>query len=168
MFLKYQFTICVDKSIPMSHLLPLITLTWVFDSLYYITLYWVSIIFILVTLYLAEKYPSKFGGRYLDFLKRNSSSDAFNQYCGNPWSALKAAIKNPEFIKVAFENGVGKGIVGTGGVLLGEHALHKAKLGQIYEYSVEKSMNSGVHPSGKPFLYKPNGPSILEQLVKHK
>jgi hypothetical protein len=53
---------------------------------------------------------------------------------GNPWKALKAAIKNPEFIKVAVKHGAGKLITGTGVALASEHTLHKAKVGQLYEW----------------------------------
>ena len=165
MFLKYQFTICVQPNIPSSHLVPLSLLTCVFNSLYYIALYWVSILYILSTLYIAEKFPNSFGSWYLNFLKRHSSAESFDKYCGNPWGALKAAIKNPEFIKVAVKNGAGKAIVGTGAALATEHTMHKAKVGQIYEYQADKYINNGQHSSGKPFSFKPNGPSILENLT---
>jgi hypothetical protein len=168
LFLKYQFSICVDSVIPLSHALPLVLLTCIFDSLYYISIYWVSIIYILTTVYLAETFPNSFGARYIAFLKRHSSIEIFNKYCGNPWSALKTAIQNPEFIKIAAKNGVGKGIKATGLGLAGEHLIHKSKVGQVYEYQVEKSLNNGKHPSGKPFFFKPNGPSILEKCVGRK
>jgi len=167
MFLKYQFTICVEPKIPSSHLIPLSLLTYVFNSCYYIALYWVSILYILLTLYIAEKFPNTFGSWYLSFLKRHSSTEAFDKYCGNPWGALKAAIKNPEFINVATKNGVGKAIVGAGAALVTGHAIHTAKVDQIYEYQMEKYMNSDQHPSGKPFSFKPtNGPSILEKIIE--
>jgi hypothetical protein len=165
MFLKFQFTICVQPNIPFSHLIPLSLLTCVFDSLYYIALYWASILYILSTLYIAEKFPNSFGSWYLNFLKRHSSIEAFDKYCGNPWGALKVAIKNPEFIKVAVQNGAGKAIVGTGAALATEHTMHKAKVGQIYEYQMDKFINKGQHSSGKPFTFKPNGSSILENLT---
>jgi len=165
MFLKYQFSICVEPKIPLSHLIPLSLLTCLFDSLYYITIYCISISYILFTLYIAEKFPNSFGSKYLNFLKRHSSTEAFEKYCGNPWSALKAAIKNPEFIKVAVQNGVGKAIVGTGAALATEHTFHKAKIGQIYEYKIDQYMNDGTHSSGKPFSFKPNGPSIVEKFI---
>lgn len=165
MFLKFQFTICVQPNIPSSHLIPLSLLTCVFDSLYYIALYWASILYILSTLYIAEKFPNSYGSWYLNFLKRHSSIEAFDKYCGNPWGALKVAIKNPDFIKVAVQNGAGKAIVGTGAVLATEHTMHKAKIGQIYEYQMDKFINKGQHSSGKPFTFKPNGSSILENLT---
>ena len=165
MFLKYQFTVCVKTKIPSSHLILLSLLTCVFDSFYYIALYWVSILYIISTLYIAEKFPNSFGSWYLSFLKRHSSTEAFDKYCGNPWGALKAAIKNPEFIKIAAKNGAGKAIVGTGAALVTEHTLHKGKVGQLYEYQMDKYMNDGQHSSGKPFSFKPNGPSILEKFT---
>jgi hypothetical protein len=165
MFLKYQFSICVEPKIPLSHLIPLSLLTCIFGSLYYITIYWISISYILSTLYLAEKFPNSFGSKYLNFLKRHSSTEAFEKYCGNPWGALKAAIKNPEFIKVAAQNGVGKLITGTGVALATEHTFHKAKVGQIYEYKMDQYMNGGKHSSGKPFSFKSNGPSIVEKFT---
>ena len=164
-FLEYQFSICVQPNIPSSHLISLSLLTGVFGSLRYIVLYWASIFYILSTLYIAEKFPNSFGFWYLNFLKRHSSSEAFDKYCGNLWGALKAAIKNPEFIKVAVKNGVGKAIAGTGVALATEDTMHKAKVGQIYEYQMDKFMNEGQHSSGKPFSFKPNGPSILEDLI---
>ena len=167
MFLKYQFTICcVESKAPISHLLPITFLTYVFDSLYYIIVYWISIIYVLTMLYLAAKvYPKTFGIRYLNFLKRHSSIDAFEKYCGNSWSALKAAINHPDFINVAVKNGIGKGIYVTGGALTTEHVLHKSKIGQVYQYQTEKYLNGGTHPSGKPFVFRPNGSSILDNLT---
>ena len=165
MFLKYQFSICVEPKIPLSHLIPLSLLTCIFDSLYYIAIYWISILYILSTLYLAEKFPNSFGSKYLSFLKHYSSAEAFEKYCGNSWGALKAAIKNSEFIKIATQNGAGKAITGTGVALATEHTLHKAKIGQIYEYKIDQYMNSGKHSSGKPFSFKSNGPSILEKFT---
>jgi len=79
--------------------------------------------------------------------------------------ALKAAIKNPEFIKVAAQHGIGKAITGTGVALATEHTFHKAKVGQLYEYKMDQYMNGGKHSSGKPFSFKPNGPSILEKVT---
>lgn len=165
MFLKYQFSICVESKIPLSHLIPLSLLTCIFDSLYYIAIYWISIVYILSTLYIAEKFPNSFGAKYLSFLKRHSSTEAFEKYCGNSWGALKAAIKNPEFIKVAAQNGAGKAITGTGVALATEHTFHKAKIGQIYEYKMDQYINDGKHSFGKPFSFKPNGPSILEKFT---
>jgi hypothetical protein len=89
MFLKYQFTICVEPKIPISHIIPLSILTCVFDSTYYLTLYWISILYILSTFVynIAEKFPDSFGYRYLNFFKRYSSTEAFEKYCGNPLAA---------------------------------------------------------------------------------
>jgi hypothetical protein len=165
MFLKYQFTICVEPQIPLSHLIFLSLMTYIFDSFYYIAVYWISIFYIISTLYIAEKFPDSFGSWYLSFLKRHSSTEVFKKYCGNPWAALKVAIKNPEFIKVAVENGVGKAAAGAGAAIVTEHTLHKAKVGQIYEYKMDQFMNGGKHSSGKPFSFKPNGPSILEKVT---
>ena len=167
-FLKYQFTICVEKSIPFSHLLPITLLTYIFGSFYYIGIYWVSIIFILSNIYLSEKFPGSFGKRYLSFLKCHSSDEGFNKYCGNPFGAIKAAIKNPEFIKVAAQNGVGKAVVGTGAALATEHMMHKAKVGQLYEYYADKWVNDNIHSSKQPFKFKPNGPSILDKFIGRK
>jgi hypothetical protein len=116
-------------------------------------------------LYLAEKFPDSFGRRYLNFLKRHSSTEAFENYCGNSWGALKAAIKNPEFIKVLAKNGAGKAIAGTGIAIATEHTLHSAKVGQIYEYKVDQLINGGKHSSGKPFAFNPNGPSLLDKIA---
>ena len=165
MFLKYQFSICVKTKMPLDHLIPLSLLTCIFNSPHYIIIYWISILYILFTLYLAEKLPNSFGSKYLSFLKRHSSTEAFEKYCGNPWSALKAAIKNPEFIKVAAQNGGVKAVTTTGIALATEHTLHKMKPGQIYEYTMDEYINDGKHSSGKPFSFKPNGPSILEKLT---
>jgi len=160
MFLKYQFSICVEPKIPLSHLILLFLLTCIFNSLYYIAIYWISILYILSTLYIAEKFPNLFGSKYLSFLKHHSSTEAFEKYCGNPWGAFKAAIKNPEFIKVAVQNGAGKAITGTGVAFATEHIFHKAKVGQIYEYKMDQCINGG-----KPFNFKPNGPSIVEKFT---
>jgi len=165
MFLKYQFSICVEPKIPLNHLIPLSLLTCIFDSLYYIIIYWISILYIVFTLYIAEKFPDSFGSKYLSFLKCHSSPEAFNKYCGNPWGALKAAIKNPEFVKVIAKNGIGKAVVGTGVAIATEHTFHKAKIGQIYEYKVDQYMNDGQHSSGKPFSFEPNGSSILDKVT---
>jgi ribosomal protein L16 len=162
MFLKYQFTICVRPNIPASHLVPLCLLTYLFDSLYYISLYCVSILYILSTFYLAEKFPNSFGSWYVNFLKRNSSTENFNKYCGNPFSALKAAIKHPEIVKVIFKNGGSKAVAGVGAIAVFEHTMHKAKVGQIWEYQMEKHLNGGNSPD-EPFKFKPNGPSMVEK-----
>jgi hypothetical protein len=165
MFLKYQFTICVEPKIPLNHLIPLILLTCIFGSLRYAVVYCMSILYIIFTIYVAEKFPDSFGSKYLNFLKRHSSPEAFKRYCGNPWQAIKTAIKNPEFLKVIFQNGAGKAIAGTGTVVVAEHTLHKAKVGQIYEYQMDKYMNGGKHSSNKPFEFRPNGPSIIDKFT---
>ena len=159
MFLKYQFTICVEPKIPLSHFIPLSLLTCIFDSFYYIEVYWISIF------YIAEKFPDSVGSRYLSFLKHNSSTEVFAKYFGNPWGVLKVAITNPEFIDVAAQNGVGKAITGTEAALVIEHTYHKAKVGQIYKYKRDHYMNGGKHSSCKLFSFKPNGPSILEKVT---
>ena len=100
-----------------------------------------------LTIYLSEKFPSSLGARYLRFLKVNSSPEVFNKYCGNPWSALKTLIKNPDFIKVAAKNGGGKFLAGTGAAVVAEHTIHNAKLGQIFEYEIDKYINNGYHSS---------------------
>ena len=68
-------------------------------------------------------------------------------------------------MKIIFKNGAAKGIAATGVGLATEHTLHKAKIGQIYEYKVDQAMNNGKHSSGKDFSFKPNGPSVLEKAV---
>jgi hypothetical protein len=168
MFLKYQFTVCTEPNIPSSHYIPLSLLTCAFGSLYYIVLYGLSISYILLTVYISDKFPDSFGSRYLSFLKRYSSPEAFKKYCGNPFSALKAAIKNPEFIKVVVKNGGSKIIVGAGVGLAAEHTAHKLKLGQIYEYQADKFLNNDKHSSGQPFSFKPNGSSLLEKSLQKK
>jgi len=117
-------------------------------------------------LYIAEKFPNLFGAKYLSFLKRHSSTEAFEKYCGNHWGALKAAIKNPEFIKVAAQNGAGKAITGTVIALATEHTFHYAKIDQIYEYKMKEYLNEGKHTSADPFDFKPNGPSLLDKVFK--
>ena len=168
MFLQYQLTICVDTRIPFTHLIPLSLLTCVFNSLYCIKIYAVSVLYIVLTVCLAETFPNSFGRVYLSFLKRHSSPEVFNKFCGNTYEALKLAIKNPKFLKAIAQNGGGKLVVATGMGLVGEHTAHKLKLGQIYEYQVDKFMNGGQHSSGQPFSFKPNGPSMLENVVKGK
>ena len=162
MFLKYQFSICVESKTPFSHLISLSLLTCIFDSLYYIAIYWISILY---TLYIAEKFPNSFGFKYLSFLKHHSSTEAFEKYCDNSWGALKAAIKNPKFIEVAVQNGANKAITSTGVALATERIFHKAKVGQIYEYKMDQYINGGKHSSGKPFSFKPNGQSIIEKFT---
>uniref|UniRef100_UPI003001D417 hypothetical protein n=1 Tax=Cocconeiopsis kantsiensis TaxID=3082010 RepID=UPI003001D417 len=165
MFLKYQFTICVEPKTPLSHAIPLSLLTSVSGSKYYLVLYGISIFYVLSMLYIAQIFPDSFGSKYLNFLKRHSSVEAFEKYCGNPWGVLKAAINNPEFIKVAAKNGAGKLVTCTGAAVVSEHVFHKAKLGQIYEYKMDQYMNNGLHSSGQPFEFKPNGPSILDNIT---
>jgi hypothetical protein len=150
MFLKYQFTVCTEPTIPSSHYIPLSLLTCAFDSLYYISLYAISISYILLTVCVSDQFPDSFGSWYLSFLKRHSSPEAFKKYCGNPFQALKASIKNPEFAKVVFKNGGGKVIVGAGVGLAVDHGAHKF-------------LNNGKHSSGQPFSFKDNGPSLLER-----
>ena len=114
---------------------------------------------------MVEKIPL-FKFWYLNFLKRNSSSEIFENYMGNT-GAIKSAIVagRPEYLKILFKNGAMK-IVAAGGVaLVAEHAIHKAKVGQIYEYKVDQIMNDGKHSSEKPFSFKDNGPSILEKYI---
>ena len=159
MFLKYQFSICVKPKIPLS------LLTCIFDSLYYSVIYWISSLYILSTLYIAEKFPNSFGSKYLTFLKRHSSTEAFEKYSGNPWGALKAAIKSPKFIKIAVQNRAGKVISSTEVTFATGHTYHNAKIGQIYEYKMDQYVNDGKHSYGKPFNFKPNGSSIIEKFT---
>jgi hypothetical protein len=168
MFLKYQYTVCVEPRIPSSHLIPLTLLTCLFDSAYYVTVYCVSIVYIVLTIFLAEQFPKSFGTWYLDFLKRNSSDANFEKYCGNPFGVLKAAIKNPEFVKGVMKSGGGKVILGTVGAFGVEHSIHHAGLGQMFKYKADVYMNNGLHSSGQPFSFKPNGPSIIDQFVGRK
>jgi hypothetical protein len=165
-FLKYQFTICTEPNLPLSHVIPLFVLSCIVGSGYYIALYWVSILFILSTLHLADMFPDSFGSKYLSFLKRHSSTEAFEKYCGNPWGALKATMKDPErFLSIATKYGLHKVIVSTGLIIAGEHSLHQSKVGQIYEYKMDEYLNGGKHSSGKPFSFKPNGQSILDKVI---
>lgn len=83
----------------------------------------------------------------------------------NSWGAIKTAIKHHDFINVIAKNGAAKFIAGTAVVITAEHSLHKAKIGQLYEYETDKYMNGGDHSSGKKFSFKPNGPSILEKVT---
>ena len=145
MFLKYQYTICVESTIPLSRLIYLSCLISIFNSKYYITLYWLSILYILCTIYLIEKFPTLFGSWYLNFFKRNSSTKSFEKYCDNFLGVIKAAIKNPEFFKIASKNSVDKTLVAAVVGLATEHTLHKAKVGQIYEYEMDKFINKGKH-----------------------
>nr|WPV72387.1 NADH dehydrogenase subunit 11a [Navicula sp.] len=168
MFLKYQFTVCTEPKIPFSHCIPLSLLTCIFNSFYYIGLYGLSILYILLTLYLSQKFSDSFGSWYLNFLKSHSSTEAFNKYCGNPCSALKVAVKNPEFVKTIFKNGGGKVVAGTGVALVTEHTMHQLKFGQIYDYKMDQYMNGGKHSSGQPFSLKHNGPSLLKSLFQKK
>ena len=165
MFLKYQYFINVELKIPFSHLIPLFLLTCIFDSFYYIVFYWVSILYTLSTLYIAEKFSDSFGSKYLSFLKRHSSTKVFEKYCGNPWKAIKTTVKNFEFIKVAVRNKAGKAITGAGVAFVFEHTFHKAKVCQLYEYKMDQYMNGNKHSFGKPFSFKPNGTSILEKVI---
>lgn len=141
MFLKYQFIICVEPKIPTSHLVVITLFTCIFHSLYCLMLYWVSIIFIITIFYLSEKYPNTIGAYYISFLKKHSSQEVFNKYCGNPLEIIKASlgfmktgIQNPEIVKTVSKNGAGKLISGSVAALGVEHTIHKIKLGQIYEY----------------------------------
>lgn len=136
-FLKYQKTICVEPNLPLSHLVPLTFLTCVFSSYYYLTIYTISIFYIILTIYLSEKFPNSFGAYYIKFLERNSSPDVFKKYCGNPFGTLKSMIQNPEFVKIIAKNGASKVIAATGLGLATEHTIHKAKIGQIYEYKLD-------------------------------
>jgi hypothetical protein len=154
---------------PVSHIVPLLLMTSTINSPYYIAIYVLSIIYIITTIFLTEKFPNSFGTRYINFLRDHSSSKAFNMYCGNPLIALKGALPEPEFLKIIFKNGAGKAIVGTGAGLAVEHTLHKVKIGQIYEYKLDSYLNNGKHSSDKqPFSFKDNGPSLLEKFMDRK
>ena len=164
MFLKYQCTVCTETNAPLSHVIPIFLLTWIVGSFKYMAIYIVSILYILLTVYLTHKFPDSFGSRYISFLKRHSSPEAFKKYCGNPLETLKTIIKNPEFINVVMKNGFGKIINCVGVGLALEHSVHELGVTQVYRYKTEQYMNGGQHPSGQPFTYKPNGPSVLESL----
>lgn len=145
---------------PVSHIVPLLLVTSTINSPYYIAIYVLSIIYIITTIFLTEKFPNSFGTRYINFLRDHSSSKAFNMYCGNPLIALKGALPEPEFLKIIFKNGAGLAV---------EHTLHKVKIGQIYEYKLDSYLNNGKHSSNKqPFSFKDNGPSLLEKFMDRK
>jgi Cytochrome C and Quinol oxidase polypeptide I len=82
-FLKYQYTVCMEPSLPKSHLIPLLLLTVISGSFYYLLVYGISIIYIIITVLMLLKFPDSFGKMYLGFLKRNSSTDVFNNYSIN-------------------------------------------------------------------------------------
>jgi len=96
------------------------------------------------------KFPNSFELRYFSFLKRNSSTKVFKKYYENFVEAIKKAINNPEVIKVILENSLNKVLAGAGLALTAEHICYKPK--------VDQYMNSG-----KPFVFTPNRPSIVEK-----
>ena len=57
--------------------------------------------YVLFTLYIAEKFPNEVSYKYLDFLKRHSSPGVFEEYCGNSWRAIKLAVQDPEIRRTA-------------------------------------------------------------------
>ena len=164
-YLEFQFFVCVESYIPYFYLILLSLLTYVFGSFYYIFLYWTATIFILLNLFLSEKLPNSYGKWYLKFLKTHSSKDVFDKYCGNPFGAIGKAIGNPEWLKVACQNGFGKAVTGTGLALGAEHTLHHARIDQVYKYQTDKYINGGTHSSGKPFSFTDNGPSLVDNLA---
>ena len=165
MFLKYQFNVCVEPKPPLTHLISLSLLTSIWGSYRYIILYWFSIIFSLLNIYLSEKFPNAFGKRYVSFLKKHSSKEAFDMYYGNPGSVIKTFLANPEWLKIAFKNGASKGIGITATAFVVEHSFHHAKIGQLYEYHTEKFLNNGLHSTGKPFSFQPNGPLLIDSFL---
>ena len=91
--------------LPLNHLTILSLSTHTFEySAYVLIIYWISILYVLFTLRIAVKFPDTFGSKYLDFLKRHSSPGVFERHCGSSWSALKAAIKDLKFIKMAAQH----------------------------------------------------------------
>lgn len=160
MFLRFQHTVCVEESIPKRHLVRLTALTLFLGHPYYLAAYATGVVYVVTTLFLSQKFPDTFGNAYLQFLKRHSSAEGFNNFCGSPWKVLKTAVKHPEWIKVLAKNGASKVISCTGIAIVAEHTRHKAKIGQLYEYTAEKVLNG----EGKePFRSQPNGPSLLEK-----
>lgn len=107
--------------------MPLTLLTCVFGPFYYLTIYCLSITCIIVAIYLSEKFPKSVGAWYLEFLKRHSSQEAFVQYCGNLFGALKAVVSHPDFLKVVAKNGAGKWLSVQAPLLLLSTSLIKLK-----------------------------------------
>ena len=116
-------------------------------------------------------FPDTIGKKYTGFLKKHSTETTFLKYCGNPGGSIIKALglagKN-EIAQALVKNG-GKKIIYVGaGVLGAQHGIHKSKIGQLYEYKVEKELNNGIHPSKEPFLFRDNGPSWADQAFKPK
>jgi cytochrome c oxidase subunit 1 len=161
-FLRFQYRMLEPTGVVWAHVIPICLLTSIFSTIKYLLLYCLAALYISVTLTLSEKFPNSFGAMYLSFLKRNSSVDVFERYCGNPWGSLKGLLNHPDFIKAVNNTLIEKVLPTVGYGLAVEHTLHNMKVGQIYEYHVDKYINNGVHSSGESFKFQPNGRSIVQ------
>ena len=96
---------CEKPELSFNHLAVLSLTIYFFDfSVTVIMIYWVFGLYVLLTFYIAEKFPNEVGPKYLDFLKRHSSPGAFEMYCGNSWRAIKLAARDPEIFGEAARN----------------------------------------------------------------
>jgi len=116
--------------------------------------------FCVVTVTLGKLFPKVIGIPLTRFYKRYATPKVFKEYCGNPFNAIVGGA-----VKV-FGTGTGRVVIATAGAILIQDAVHKAGVGQYPKYVFEKWANGGSHPSGKPFVFKENGPSWGDNISK--
>jgi hypothetical protein len=157
-YLRFQFETCSGTSqvffSSRNVFLASLMVAFLFDF------YWFSIAYIALIVFSIVAVVSEKGLPLTHFFKRYSTPDIFIKYCGNPLSALVGGAA-----KIG-SKGTGKVALALGGIVVGQDAFQKSKMGQRPQYAVEKVLNNGVHPSNEPFTFKPNGPSWADNVSK--
>lgn len=155
-YLKFQFSVCTERWMPISHLAFLFFSSWITNSFIFVARYVIISVFIVGMFLLNEIYPG-FNDGYIAFLTKHSDRAIYDIYCGNPGGhSVKLAI-GPKGMSLMVQNGSGKILFGCRagglGVLTAEHVVTHTQINEVFQYQHEKYLTGGVHPSNKPFCY---------------
>ena len=161
-FLIFQFNVCNSDT---KQLLPnhyfLFSLASITLELWWpLATYIFLMAFCVATVTLGKLFPKVIGTPLTRFYKRYATPKVFKEYCGNPFSAIAGSAAK------VFGIGTGRVAIAMAGAILTQDAAHKAGVGQYPKYKFEKWANGGSHPSGKPFVFKENGPSWADNISK--
>jgi hypothetical protein len=163
-FLIFQFNVCNSNT---KQLLPtnyyfFLLISIALDLWWPLAVYIFLMAFCVVTVSLGKLFSEVIGIPLTHFYKRYTTQKIFKDYCGNTFSAICGGSVE------VLSTGTGKIALALVGALLGQDAVHKSGIGQYPKYLFEKWANGGSHPTGKPFMFKDNGPSWGDTISKWK
>ena len=163
-FLIFQFSVCdsnTKQMLPKSYFYFLaISMSL---NLWQLLAVWILLMtFSVTTVSLGKVFPKVIGIPLTQFYKRHATPKVFDDYCGNPYSAIAGGAGK------VLATGSSRAALAIIGGVFAQDAVHKAGIGQYPKYQFEKWSNGGTHPTGQPFLFKENGPSWGDSISRWK